>query len=135
MRVNRNDIPMTRRIPTFLWSGCVLVLLATSVQKVFGDFTPEGRSARAREGFELFAALAMLPGMLVGYMLSCRTAGLLDRGYTRTAVLVISTASSIRVIQKPPRTRRRETNRVRRSSSLYRPHTQVHSSRVPSASA
>jgi len=46
---------MARRIPGFLWCGCVLTLMAASVQTVFGDFTPEGRSARGQGDFELFA--------------------------------------------------------------------------------
>lgn len=48
--------------------------------------------------FEVLAALVMLPGMLLGYVLSGRLVTLLDRGYTRGIVLLVSAASSIAVI-------------------------------------
>jgi uncharacterized membrane protein YfcA len=50
--------------------------------------------------FELLASLALLPAMLAGFALSTRAQGVLDRGYTRAAVLLVSVASSIVVILK-----------------------------------
>lgn len=47
---------------------------------------------------ELLLALALLPGILVGYLISGRTARWLDRGYTRAAVLTVATAAAIVVI-------------------------------------
>jgi uncharacterized membrane protein YfcA len=69
----------------YLFIGTVISIGALIVVGQFGRF-------------EVLAALAMLPGMLAGYWISRRTVGLLDRGYTRTAVLAISAASSIAVI-------------------------------------
>jgi uncharacterized membrane protein YfcA len=47
---------------------------------------------------ELWSALALLPGVLIGFALSARTRQLLDRGYTRAAVLTISAVSGAVVI-------------------------------------
>jgi uncharacterized membrane protein YfcA len=47
---------------------------------------------------ETLAAVTLLPGVLVGFWLSRRTARWLDRGYTRPAVLVVSAATSVLVI-------------------------------------
>ena len=47
---------------------------------------------------ELLLAAALLPGILVGYMISRWTAPWLDRGYTRRAVLAVATAAAILVI-------------------------------------
>jgi hypothetical protein len=47
---------------------------------------------------ELLAALTLLPAVLVGLVLSTRVHALLDRGYTRAGVLVVSAASSIAAI-------------------------------------
>jgi uncharacterized membrane protein YfcA len=47
---------------------------------------------------ELLLAAALLPGILVGYMISGWTARWLDRGYTRLALLAVATAAAILVI-------------------------------------
>ena len=47
---------------------------------------------------EFWSALALLPGVLIGFVLSTRTLPLLDRGYTRAAVLTVSTVSGAIVI-------------------------------------
>jgi uncharacterized membrane protein YfcA len=47
---------------------------------------------------EFWSALALLPGVLIGFALSARTRQLLDRGYTRAAVLTVSAVSGAIVI-------------------------------------
>ena len=47
---------------------------------------------------ELQMALALLPGALVGFFLSRKTAAWLDRGYTRTAVLVLAASAGLAVV-------------------------------------
>jgi len=47
---------------------------------------------------EFWSALALLPGVLIGFALSARTRQLLDRGYTRAAVLTVSAVSGAVVI-------------------------------------
>jgi len=47
---------------------------------------------------EFWSALALLPGVLIGFVLSTRTRQLFDRGYTRAAVLTISAVSGACVI-------------------------------------
>jgi len=47
---------------------------------------------------ELLSSLVLLPGVLIGFALSTKARALLDRGYTRTGVLVVSAASSIAAI-------------------------------------
>jgi uncharacterized membrane protein YfcA len=49
---------------------------------------------------ELVLAFSLLPGILLGYLISRHTARLLDRGYTRTAVLFVSAAAGVVVILK-----------------------------------
>jgi uncharacterized membrane protein YfcA len=49
---------------------------------------------------ELLLSLALLPGILLGYLISRHTARLLDRGYTRSAVLAVSGAAGVVVIIK-----------------------------------
>jgi uncharacterized membrane protein YfcA len=49
---------------------------------------------------ELLLAVALLPGILAGYLISRHTARLLDRGYTRQAVLAVSAAAGAAVIVK-----------------------------------
>jgi len=44
---------------------------------------------------ELTLALGLLPGILIGFLLSGRTTGLLDRGYTRPAVLALAGATGL----------------------------------------
>ncbi len=55
-----------------------------------------GRFGRA----EAVLGLALVPGVLLGFALSHRTARWLDRGRTRTGVLVISAAAALVVILK-----------------------------------
>ena len=47
---------------------------------------------------EFWSALALLPGVLIGFVLSARTRHLLDRGYTRATVLGVSAISGAIVI-------------------------------------
>lgn len=49
---------------------------------------------------ELRLGLMLLPGILLGFGASRWTAGLLDRGYTRTGVLAVSAAAAVVVILK-----------------------------------
>lgn len=51
-------------------------------------------------GSEVMLALQLLPGVVVGYWLSPRLAGWLDRGHTRHAVLALSIASALALIGK-----------------------------------
>ncbi|NIN71509.1 MAG: TSUP family transporter [Gemmatimonadetes bacterium] len=44
---------------------------------------------------ELILALALLPGILLGFGISGFTAPLLDRGYTRTVVLVVASGAAL----------------------------------------
>ncbi len=44
---------------------------------------------------ELLWSLALMPGIFIGYAVSGRTAPVLDRGYTRPAVLTISAAAGL----------------------------------------
>jgi uncharacterized membrane protein YfcA len=44
---------------------------------------------------ELLLALALLPGTLLGFAISGLTARILDRGYTRTAVLVVASVAAL----------------------------------------
>jgi uncharacterized membrane protein YfcA len=48
--------------------------------------------------WELAHALILIPGVIVGFIISHRTARLLDRGYTRAAILGVSAFSGIVVI-------------------------------------
>ncbi len=50
--------------------------------------------------FELVSALALLPGIVLGFLFSDRGARVLDRGYTRPAVLAVSAATGVMVILK-----------------------------------
>jgi uncharacterized membrane protein YfcA len=47
---------------------------------------------------ELQMALVLMPGTLIGFLLSRKTAAWLDRGYTRTAVLVLASATALLVV-------------------------------------
>ena len=47
---------------------------------------------------ELAGALSLLPGVLLGFVCSARLAALLDRGYTRGAVLAVSGAAGTLVL-------------------------------------
>jgi uncharacterized membrane protein YfcA len=44
---------------------------------------------------ELTLALALLPGILLGFAISGVTAPILDRGYTRAAVLVLASVAAL----------------------------------------
>ncbi len=44
---------------------------------------------------EILMALGLLPGILVGFWMSQHTAGMLDKGYTRVGVLVVSTIAAV----------------------------------------
>lgn len=48
--------------------------------------------------YEFGSALALLPGILIGFVLSTRIRLLLDRGYTRAAVLTVSAVTGATVI-------------------------------------
>lgn len=47
---------------------------------------------------EIVAALALVPGILIGFAASNRIAPVLDRGYTRTSVLLVSALAGVSVI-------------------------------------
>ena len=47
---------------------------------------------------EVVLAFSLLPGALLGFLISRRTARLLDKGYVRTAVLVVSGMSGLVVL-------------------------------------
>ncbi len=49
---------------------------------------------------EIWLGLCLMPGILVGYALAARIAPHLDRGYSRYAVLIISTVSAAALIVK-----------------------------------
>lgn len=49
---------------------------------------------------EILLALALVPGILVGFTLSRHTVGVLDRGHTRTGVLVVSAIAAVVAILK-----------------------------------
>jgi hypothetical protein len=49
---------------------------------------------------EVQAALVLFPGIVVGFLLSCRTARILDRGFIRAAVLITAAFSGMFVILK-----------------------------------
>ncbi|MCY3924449.1 MAG: sulfite exporter TauE/SafE family protein [bacterium] len=46
----------------------------------------------------LLAVAVLVPGQIVGYLLSGRLVGVLDRGYTRPALLVISVAAALSLL-------------------------------------
>ena len=47
---------------------------------------------------EIRLAVGLLPGILIGFLLSRRTAGWIDRGFLRPAVLVVSLAAGLLVL-------------------------------------
>jgi len=49
---------------------------------------------------ELLASLTLVPGVLLGYLLSGKVKGWLDKGYMRPAILAVCAASAIAVIAK-----------------------------------
>jgi uncharacterized membrane protein YfcA len=49
---------------------------------------------------ELQLGFCLIPGFLIGYFLAAPIARILDRGYSRIAVLIISTVSAIVLIAK-----------------------------------
>lgn len=50
---------------------------------------------------EVVAALALLPGMMVGFVVSRWSAAVLDRGYIRIAILTVSALAAVVVILRP----------------------------------
>ena len=49
---------------------------------------------------ELMLSFGVIPGIILGFYLSGRTARYLDRGFIRPAVLIVSTISALVVIIK-----------------------------------
>lgn len=49
---------------------------------------------------EVLAALVLFPGIVVGFLLSCHTARILDRGFIRAAVLMTAALSGLFVVLK-----------------------------------
>ncbi len=47
---------------------------------------------------EILAALALVPGIVIGFAISNRIAPVIDRGYTRTALLLVSALAGLSVI-------------------------------------
>jgi uncharacterized membrane protein YfcA len=47
---------------------------------------------------ELWLAFLLLPGIIIGFWASARTVRIMDRGHTRTSVLVLSGAAAVAVI-------------------------------------
>jgi uncharacterized membrane protein YfcA len=47
---------------------------------------------------EILIALSLVPGILLGFVLSRRLVHVLDRGYVRRAVLLVSAASALAVL-------------------------------------
>ena len=72
-------------ISGFFVLGTIMSLLALVTVGRFGRY-------------EFRSALALLPGVMIGFTLSGRTRQLLDRGYTRAAVLTVSAVSGAIVI-------------------------------------
>ena len=72
-------------LSTFFVMGTVLSIAALAVAGRFG-------------GEEVVASLALVPGLLAGFVLSRRTRGLIDRGSARVAVLGLSTASALALL-------------------------------------
>ncbi len=69
----------------FFFIGTIVSLVALRLVGRFGMY-------------EVRLALIMLPSLLAGYVLSHWTAGLVDRGYTRRAVLVVAGAAGVAVV-------------------------------------
>lgn len=69
----------------FFAVGLVFSILALAIM---GEF---GRS-------QIEAALVLLPGVLLGFLLSRSIARVLDRGHTRTAILALSTVAALGVL-------------------------------------
>jgi hypothetical protein len=47
---------------------------------------------------EILSALLLFPAVLVGFLLSARLATVLDRGHTRTAILIASGLAGLAVV-------------------------------------
>ena len=69
----------------FFFVGAIVSLLA---------LVAVGRFARA----ELLMASTLMPGMLLGFLISGPARRLFDRGYTRTAVLILATVGALIVL-------------------------------------
>jgi len=72
-------------ISGFFVLGTIMSLLALVAVGRFGRY-------------EFWSALALLPGVLIGFVLSARTLPILDRGYTQAAILAVSAVSGAIVI-------------------------------------
>lgn len=72
-------------LSAFFVAGLVITLAALAIVGRFG-------------GPELVLAAGLLPGAVIGYALSSHIAPILDRGYTRVAVLTVSTLAGLSVI-------------------------------------
>lgn len=68
----------------FLFGACLSLVLLAGVGRFGVD--------------ELQRAAVLIPGLLVGFAASKRTAPYLDAGYTRPAVLLLSSASAVAVV-------------------------------------
>jgi uncharacterized membrane protein YfcA len=71
-------------------SGFFLVGIAISL----AGLALVGRFGRA----EILSSLILFPGVVVGFLVSTRVAAILDRGHTRTAILVSSALAGVGVI-------------------------------------
>jgi len=69
----------------FFFVGAIVSLLA---------LVAVGRFGKA----ELLMALTLMPGMLLGFLISGPTRHVFDRGYTRTAVLILATVGALVVL-------------------------------------
>ena len=72
-------------LSSFFWIGTIMSLVALRAVGRFG-------------AYELRLTLFLLPSMMLGYVLSRWTKGLVDRGRTRVAVLAVATISGVVVI-------------------------------------
>jgi len=82
---NASGARLRATISGFFVLGTIISLLALVAAGRFGRY-------------EFWSALAFLPGVLIGFILSARTLPLLDRGYTRAAILAVSAVSGAIVI-------------------------------------
>jgi len=63
-------------------------ILSMAVLAVIGEFGGE----------EIVATAALIPGLLCGFLLSRQTTRMLDRGYARPAILIVSAGSAIALL-------------------------------------
>ena len=72
-------------LSSFFWIGTILSLIALRMIGRFG-------------WYEVQLTLLLLPGMLLGYVTSRWTISIVDRGYTRKAVLAVAASAGLAVI-------------------------------------